>query len=175
MLKAARKSIYIEQQYIRGSQPDIAILLDAIKAAMAKAPDLDVRIILGKVFSKKDLPKEKKNNDLLQKKYKLKVGRNIRYINTDVFVHCHNKMILVDGKDVLVSSQNWSDSAVSKNREAGIWLTHPGVCGYFSAIFENDWASAKKDPMGKGKPTVEPEALARGGYVRVVPADYQEV
>ena len=121
-LKAARKSILIEQQYIRGSQDHIVALLDAIKAARDQAPDLDVRIILGKLFNKKELPKEQENLDLLKSKYQLTLGKNIRYIDTTRFVHCHNKMVLVDGKGVLVSSQNWSNSAVAKNREAGVWL-----------------------------------------------------
>ena len=174
-LKAARKSILIEQQYIRGSQGDITELLEAIQEARKKAPKLAVRIILGKLFNKKALPQEKKNLQLLASKYKLTLGRNIRYIDTDRFVHCHNKMILVDGKGVLISSQNWSDSAVSKNREAGVWLKHTGICSYFTDIFESDWKSAKNKPTGVGPATVEPEALQKGGYVRVSPADYQEV
>src|SRR5262249_43070932 len=145
-LQAAEKAILIEQQYIRGSQDQIAELLDAINAARDAKPDLDVRIILGKVFGKKDLAKEKENLDLLKHKYKLTLGRNIRYIDTTRFVHCHNKMVLIDGKGVLVSSQNWSDSAVAKNREAGLWFKHAGICGYFTDIFESDWKTAKKEP-----------------------------
>jgi phosphatidylserine/phosphatidylglycerophosphate/cardiolipin synthase-like enzyme len=174
-LKAARKSILIEQQYIRASQDHIVELLDAIKEARKEAPDLDVRIILGKIFGKKDIPKEKKNLDLLKKEYKLIVGKNIRYIDTTRFVHCHNKMILIDGKGVLVSSQNWSDSAVVKNREAGVWLSHAGICDYFTQIFESDWKTAKSAPTGVGPDVVEPEALRNGGFVRVAAADYQEV
>jgi len=173
-LRAARKSILIEQQYIRGKQPDISELLTAIKEAREEAGKLDVRIILGKVFSKKDLPKEKENLALLKKEFGLVLGKNIRYVDTSRFVHCHNKMILVDGQSVLVSSQNWSDSAVSKNREAGVWLSHSGICDYFTKIFENDWSTAFKAPDAVAD-EVEPEALRAGGFVRVSPADYQEV
>ena len=173
-LQAARKSILIEQQYIRGQQPDISELLTAIKQAREAAGKLDVRIILGKIFSKKDLPKENENLDLLKREFGLVLGKNIRYIDTSRFVHCHNKMILVDGQSVLVSSQNWSDSAVSKNREAGVWLSHSGICDYFTKIFENDWKTALKAPDA-APVDVEPEALRAGGFVRVAPADYQEV
>jgi phosphatidylserine/phosphatidylglycerophosphate/cardiolipin synthase-like enzyme len=174
-LRAAKKSILIEQQYIRGKQPDISELLTAIKEARDEADDFDIRIILGKIFSKKDLPKEQQNLDLLEEDFGLVLGKNIRYIDTSRFVHCHNKMILVDGQSLLVSSQNWSDSAVSKNREAGVWLTHSGICDYFTKIFESDWSTARKAPDATSTDVVEPESLRAGGYVRVAPADYQEV
>ena len=174
-LKAARKSVLIEQQYIKGAQDNISDLLQAIKDARSAAPKLDIRIILGKIFNKKDLPKERENLALLKQEYGLVLGKNIRYIDTTRFVHCHNKMVLVDGKEVLVSSQNWSNSAVSKNREAGVWLVHSGICSYFTQIFENDWKTAFKTPEPSGKEVVEPESLAAGGFVRVAAADYQEV
>ncbi|MGY3604597.1 MULTISPECIES: phospholipase D-like domain-containing protein [unclassified Bradyrhizobium] len=174
-LRAAKKSILIEQQYIRGKQPDIQKLLTAIADARKQNKKLDIRIILGKVFGKEDLDAEKKNLALLKQEFGLVAGKNIRYIDTTRFVHCHNKMILVDGQDVLVSSQNWSDSAVSKNREAGVWLSHPGICDYFTQIFESDWKTARNAPTAPAEEIVEPESLRAGGYVRVAPADYQEV
>jgi phosphatidylserine/phosphatidylglycerophosphate/cardiolipin synthase-like enzyme len=174
-LRAATKSILIEQQYIRGAQDNISDLLEAIKEARDTASRLDIRIILGKIFSKKDLPKEHENLDLLESQYGLVLGKNIRYIDTRRFVHCHNKMVLVDGQGVLVSSQNWSNSAVSKNREAGVWLSHGGICKYLTGIFENDWKTAFKTPEAPARDVVEPEALRAGGFVRVSPADYQEV
>src|SRR5262245_44822374 len=174
-LRAARKSILIEQQYIRGAQDGISGLLAAIKEAREAAGKLDIRIILGKIFSKKDLPKEQENLDLLKQEYGLVLGKNIRYIDTSRFVHCHNKMVLVDGIGVLTSSQNWSNSAVTKNREAGVWLSHKGICGYFTDIVENDGKTALKTPAAPAEDVVQPEALRAGGYVRVVPADYEEV
>ena len=177
LLALAKKSILIEQQYIKASQLHIVQLLNAVKTALGTNPALDVRIVLGKIFNSKDLPKEEANLKILKEKYGLALGKNIRYINTDQLVHCHNKMILIDGKGVLVSSQNWSDSAVTKNREAGLWLQHPGIGKYFTSIFETDWKAAFKTPaIGKAQPeSVTPEALGAGGFIPVVRADYEEV
>lgn len=164
-----------EQQYIRGSQTEIAILLAAIVAARRKNPGLDVRIVLGKIFGTADRVKEVANLKLLAATYGLLIDKNIRYVDTTRFVHCHNKMIIVDGVEILVSSQNWSDSAVVKNREAGLLLTHKGIADYFTSIFEYDWATAFRTLSALVKPQIEPELLRRGGFIKVVAADYREV
>ena len=177
LLSKARSSVLIEQQYIKAGQRHIRTLLDSIKTAREKAPNLDVRIVLGKVFDKSALKAERKNLETLTTDFGLKLGANIRYVNTDQFVHCHNKMVLIDGEGVLVSSQNWSDSAVSKNREAGVWLRHKSIARYFTAIFDHDWSVAfKKLPDEEGeREMLAPEALRKGGFVQVERADYEEV
>jgi phosphatidylserine/phosphatidylglycerophosphate/cardiolipin synthase-like enzyme len=180
LLRKAKKSIIIEQQYIRADEkkhPNVAVLLDAIAEARQNNPRLDVRIVLGKVFSAGDLDKEHTNLDTLRDKYNLKLGANIRYINTDQLVHCHNKMVVIDGAGVLVSSQNWSDTAVTKNREAGLWLPQAQVAKYFGEIFETDWKAAFKSPDTGVSRTrrATPQLLREGGFVKVVLADYEEV
>jgi hypothetical protein len=77
----------------------------------------------------------------------------------------------------LISSQNWSDSAVSKNRKAGLWLRHSEIAGYFADIFEYDWAAAFHTPGEKaGTPeALTPQSLQGGGFIRVERADYEEV
>lgn len=174
LLRKAKKSVLIEQQYIKSSQDKVTALLDAIKAARTDNAKLDVRIVLGKVFKKKDIPAEEKNLENLKAKYGLQLGRNIRYIDTTRLVHCHNKMVIIDGKGVLVSSQNWSTAAVAENREAGVWLEHSGIAGYFTNIFEIDWKTATKTLPPAGPEVLAPEALGPG-FIRVEPGDYQEV
>jgi phosphatidylserine/phosphatidylglycerophosphate/cardiolipin synthase-like enzyme len=174
-IRRARRSVLIEQQYIRSGEDKVIDLLDALKEAMGGNSDFDSRIILGKIFSRKDLEKERKNLENLQQTYGLKLGRNIRYIDTSRFVHCHNKMVLIDGKDVLVSSQNWSRSAVSQNREAGVLLDHAGICNYFTQIFESDWSTALKQLPGVEPETLAPETVRSGKFIRVEPGDYREV
>jgi len=174
-LESARKSILIENQYIRSSQSEIAKLLAAIKKAKTKNPKLDVRIILGKLFSQKDVPKEEANIANIKATFGLTLSKNIRYIDTTRFVHCHNKLIIVDGQSVLVSSQNWSNSAVSANREAGVIMEYPDIAKYYAQIFESDWSTALKTIPQPGMGKVAPEAVGKGNFVRVVAADYQEV
>jgi phosphatidylserine/phosphatidylglycerophosphate/cardiolipin synthase-like enzyme len=175
-LGEARTSVLIQQQYIRAAQSDIDVLLTKIKEARDRHPDLDIRILLGKLFNKGDLPKERANLKVLKTKFGLKLGTNIRYINTDTFVHCHNKLILVDSDGVLVSSQNWSNAAVSENREAGLWFEHRGIANYFRAIFEHDWKIGFKDPADTASPeSVGPETVRRGGFIRVEAGDFKDV
>ena len=175
VLRSAKKSILIEQQYIRADEEQIGALLRAVRAAMDLQPALDVRIVLGKIFGAEQIVDEQRNLDLLKSTYGLALGKNVRYIDTKRFVHCHNKMIVIDGETVLVSSQNWSNFAVTKNREAGLLLTHKGIGKYFSTVFENDWETALTKLPQPSSPSVGPEELEQGGYIQVVPADYRAV
>jgi phosphatidylserine/phosphatidylglycerophosphate/cardiolipin synthase-like enzyme len=174
-LASATRSILIEQQYIRSEQADVVKVLAAIKAAQQDNPNLDVRIILGKLFSAADFQAEQKNVANLQKNFGLKLGDNIRYIDLKRFVHCHNKLIVVDNEAVLVSSQNWSKTGVGANREAGVLMRYPDLAHYYSQIFESDWSSASKTIPKPGAGTITPEALAKGSFVEVRAADYQDV
>ena len=172
LLAGATESVLIEQQYIRATQSEIARLLSAVKQARDARPALDVRIVLGKVFGGSDLEQERRNLRELKARYGLELGANIRYINTDRLVHCHNKMVLVDGDGVLVSSQNWSNAAVTENREAGLWLRHRDISTYLRSIFESDWQSAVRDPGGRGPEAVAPGTVRRGRFVKVMAGDY---
>ncbi|MGA2121007.1 MAG: phospholipase D-like domain-containing protein [Methanoregula sp.] len=58
----------------------------------------------------------------------------------------HTKGVIVDGKRVLVSSINWNSNSPNFNREAGVIIDHPGVAGYFMAVFEDDWNPAVTSP-----------------------------
>ncbi|MFL6354425.1 MAG: phospholipase D-like domain-containing protein [Bryobacteraceae bacterium] len=176
VLKTAKASILIEQQYIHSADEPVSELLKAIAEARGKNKDFDVRIILGKIFSAKDLANEKINLANMKKEYGLELDTNIRYIDTTRLVHCHNKLVIVDVETVLVSSQNWSRAAVLENREAGVLFKHTGVAKYFSDIFELDWSTAQtKLPAKIGTNITSPENLRRGGFIEVAAADYQQV
>ena len=51
----------------------------------------------------------------------------------------HNKGVIVDGEKVLVSSINWGQSSVFKNREAGLIISNPLIASYFEEVFDFDW------------------------------------
>ncbi|MDD1647329.1 MAG: phospholipase D-like domain-containing protein [Methanomicrobiales archaeon] len=54
----------------------------------------------------------------------------------------HNKGVIVDSRRVLVSSINWNENSPAFNREAGVILEHPGVAGFFTEAFVQDWNRA---------------------------------
>jgi len=174
LVASAKKSILIQQQYIKATQSHIVTLLTAIKTARTNNPQLDVRIVLGKIFNKSDVPKEQANLKELATRFGLKLGKHIRYVDETRFVHLHNKLILIDGDGVLVSSQNWSNAAVSENREAGLWLENRRINGYFKKIFESDWSTASKKLKGAPE-ALAPQAVTPGKFVRVMAGDFREV
>lgn len=174
-LESATQSIWIEQQYIKADQAAIKTLLGAIQKARSRNPNLEVRIVLGKVFDPAKIPDERHNLELLRSGYGLELATHIRYINTANFVHCHNKTIIVDGRSVLVGSQNWSGTAVSSNREASLLLDYPELARYYAQIIQADWETALLDI-----PTVETSVLSARSidprqHIQVDLGDYLEV
>lgn len=177
VLAGAKKSILIEQQYIRGAQPEVQKLLGSIRSAREATPSLDVRIILAKPLGNQaDVAKGLKEIADL-KQFGLVVGKNIRLLNPNEYVHCHNKLILIDGETVLVSSQNWSDSALVKNREAGLLLKLPALTKYYGDMFEKDWASGLKRLEDAQPALIESSTMLNSGrrMVRLELGDFVEV
>jgi phosphatidylserine/phosphatidylglycerophosphate/cardiolipin synthase-like enzyme/subtilisin family serine protease len=176
ILEQAATSIYIEQQYIRANQPQVSILLAAIGRAMTNNPALEIRIILAPPFgSGSDKTLERNIRDL-DEKLGLSLGDQIRLLNNNIFQHCHNKLIIVDGQTVLVGSQNWSDTAINENREASLLLTYQPVAEYFTSIFNYDWENGftsldDTNPMS----IMSTEALSTGRATPLSVGDYAEV
>jgi len=54
----------------------------------------------------------------------------------------HTKAVIIDGKKVLVGSTNWSNSALTKNREYSVLIEDEGVAREFQENFEIDWEKA---------------------------------
>ena len=55
-------------------------------------------------------------------------------------------------------------------------LWNDQLAKYYAGIFESDWKTGlRKIPIPGKKTTITPEAVARGNFVEVRAADYQEV
>jgi phosphatidylserine/phosphatidylglycerophosphate/cardiolipin synthase-like enzyme len=167
LLESARTTIRIEQQYIKTEQPEVRLLLDAIDTARRQHTGLEIRIVLAKGFSNADLQSEIAGLEARG----LMLGDDVRILNPHHFTHCHNKLIVVDDEWVLVSSQNWSDTAVTKNREAGLLVDSPEIARYFAGVFDADW----QDAMQVVTPPTHASAEATPGYVSLSRGDLIEV
>ncbi|MGH3599838.1 MAG: phospholipase D-like domain-containing protein [Pseudonocardiaceae bacterium] len=56
--------------------------------------------------------------------------------------YIHAKLLLVDGRHALVSSQNLSTGSLSYNRELGITITTPALLAQLAGDFASDYAGA---------------------------------
>jgi phosphatidylserine/phosphatidylglycerophosphate/cardiolipin synthase-like enzyme len=167
--------VYVEQQYIRGAQPQIIALLDAVASARAANPNLDIRVVLAAPFPGARFNKEADAIRALATSHGLGLGSHVRILNPRYLVHCHNKLVVVDDERVLVSSQNWSDSAVTLNREAGLLIDHPPIARYFRAVFNLDWRTGVRRLVARPEAVFAPEALGTPGTVPLEWGDYAEV
>lgn len=66
-------------------------------------------------------------------------GVEVRWASLQ-FQLTHSKLMVVDGRRVLVGSINFSHAAQNKNREAAAVIGGPRVADYLS-VFEQDWAA----------------------------------
>jgi hypothetical protein len=128
LLKSAKKTIYMQTQYVHPSDAagdaDFMLLIEALSSAYANG--LDVRIICSQYENTAQWLEKIKPYDLDKI---LRVQERV-----------HNKGIIVDSSVVLVSSQNWSADGVLRNRDAGLILSNPEIAQYFEAIFLDDWS-----------------------------------
>jgi phosphatidylserine/phosphatidylglycerophosphate/cardiolipin synthase-like enzyme len=79
----------------------------------------------------------------------------------------HNKGLVVDGREVLVSSMNWGLGSATENREIGVVLEDPELAARFEAAFDADWEG--RPTSGEEWRLEDPLALL-GLYVLVAAA-----
>ncbi|MHA1709297.1 MAG: phospholipase D-like domain-containing protein [Candidatus Baldrarchaeia archaeon] len=134
LIRSANESICIEVVYIylhwgEEINPFVRALVDASKRGVR------IRIIL-------DIGKMDDSTEAIE--YLLDNGNasniEVRWSNSTYFETMHNKGIIVDGKVVLISSINWSESSVWKNREAGVIVYCEEIAQYYLGVFNWDWA-----------------------------------
>jgi len=79
-------------------------------------------------------------------------GISVKILSTDwaPFATVHNKGMIIDNKTVLISSINWNEQSVRKNREAGVLVENQEVASYYAAVFQADWALQPPTSLSDG-------------------------
>lgn len=67
-------------------------------------------------------------------------GVHVRYISV---VYMHAKMMVADGKQGFVGSENFSATSLDDNRELGILIADPSAISTLTQTFQQDWTSAQ--------------------------------
>lgn len=158
LIESAEESIAIEQAYITNEtttelNPYLAATINASRRGVAvrvlldsawfniegNADNDEMVDLINRIAAAEGLPLEARLADL--------EANNLEKI--------HNKGVVVDGRAVLVSSINWNANSPAFNREAGVIVEHPGIAGYYVAVFDDDWEASD----GSGASGAEPDRL----------------
>ena len=58
----------------------------------------------------------------------------------------HSKLVIVDGKIVLLGSTNWTGNSMGNNNETNVRLDDPALAGYFARYVAALWADSAAEP-----------------------------
>jgi phosphatidylserine/phosphatidylglycerophosphate/cardiolipin synthase-like enzyme len=136
LIDSSKDSIYIEQLYIykywdNRINPFVERLIKKAKQGV------DVKVILNYNPTYKDT--NEKINETKNYFEKNKIDVKLIYTNWTYFTNVHNKGMIIDNKTVLISSINWNENSVMRNREVGIIVNDCEVADYYKKIFFYDW------------------------------------
>jgi len=136
LINSAKKTLRVQMQYFEPSElPDDKPFMQLLNAVCdARARGVDVQLIAGAYEG----PHLEAMHDLGLTPV-LRIQQNV-----------HNKGIVVDSQQVLVSSQNWSAAGTLRNRDAGVIIRHAGIAQYFEQIFAEDWEKRAKPALAQG-------------------------
>ncbi|HEU5132296.1 MAG TPA: phospholipase D-like domain-containing protein, partial [Pyrinomonadaceae bacterium] len=167
LVRSAQSQLLFQNQYISMKGADSGFLKQLVDALVEKSQELDdFRIIV------------RKENDSLQfdlsqlKRRGIDVENQVRTLS-----NTHTKGVIVDGKQVLIGSHNWSSLGVTLNRDASLIFDDEEVAEYYREAFEIDWARASEPRLDEAvtegvRPAEGPEP--RPGFVRMTLSQYLE-
>ena len=70
-------------------------------------------------------------------------GVQVRVFHGETPIYIHAKVIVADGKDAFIGSENFSRSSLDANRELGLTVTDPAIISAARSTFTADFAGAR--------------------------------
>lgn len=140
ILDGAEKNIYVQQLYIYknfgdAKNPMLEKLIEKARSGV------EVKILLDSTYYNKEKNSEVIDyvNDIAKKE---NLDMEARFIKNTYFFMSHVKGVIADD-NVIISSINWNENSLRKNREAGIIISDRE--GFYKTIFLADWNSDYKE------------------------------
>lgn len=112
LLEDVQESVWIQAQYV-GDEEVVERL------SQLQDSGIDVRVLVWEFQDEEDL--QWLNYRIQMKPYN------------------HSKALLIDGKQVLIWSMNYSTNSIERNREISVLLNNPKTLGLFKWQFNDDW------------------------------------
>lgn len=137
MLQRATRSIHIQNQsltYTAENNREFDAFFQVVRQKQRTIQD--VRLIFRDA---RDFPGDglEKQQEIIER---LKdFGLDVSAGALRVQLKCHTKGIVVDGEEVLLGSQNFTNEGSLFNRDASLLIRSAKVAAFYDAIFEHDW------------------------------------
>lgn len=131
LMRSAQKSIDLEM-YVFTDSALANELVDAKKRGVTVRVILEARV--GSKASTQTIPAALSAG-----------GAEVKWASL-AYALTHSKMMIIDGKKVLVGSINFSKNAQHRNREAAAVIESEDKTAAYAAIFEQDWQDAMAVP-----------------------------
>lgn len=167
MVRGAREELLIQNQTFNAPQPADGPLRELLDAVIARQrAGVRVRIIFRLL-----LPSRARQVLEELKDY------GVDLADVKVQANCHTKGIMVDRRQVLIGSQNWSRTGVSVNRDASLLFDDAPLARYFARIFDHDWDHLAHQKIGSEWLPVQPAPAGRAappGMVRLGWKEYAD-
>ena len=132
----AKKSVHVIIFSMKAydSNNSVQQLEDALIAA--KKRGVDVKVLLDQSKWSGAITSTTKNNEKA-KEYLEEGGVKVKMDSLKQTTHV--KLVIVDGKVVIIGSTNWTFSAFERNNEANVLIRDIGTAEYFSNYFKFLW------------------------------------
>ena len=140
MLDNAQSEALLSLQYLEmdwtwgwGENPLLAAMHDAAERGVR------LRVALNGAYLDDDMQSVV---DLLNEDWNATQGHDVAAVIMspgDNVTKLHNKGAIIDGTSVLISSINWGDSSMLRNREVGLLVHHAPLASVFHASWSEDW------------------------------------
>jgi len=138
MIGRATKRIYIQNQSFNltdDNNAEFDHFFDVVKRKQSAIPDVRVIFRDAAEFGRQeDLDRQQELIERLRH-----FGMNVSPDAMRLQPKCHTKGIIVDGKEVLLGSQNLTNGGSLFNRDASLLIRSPAVAQFFEKIFLFDW------------------------------------
>lgn len=142
LIQGAEHSLYIQFSYINAPFNELFDqIITAISDKMNVVPKIDVKVLVSRNQKPDSAEVLLTRRDWKASMFRQQTSR------------MHNKGILIDGKIVVVGSNNWSSDGTQYNRDTSLVLFSEDVYRYFEEVFLFDWEHLSK-PFGSGSPVV---------------------
>ncbi len=170
MIMSAQEELLVEQFYIRPnwgndkSTPN-PFLEEVVQAARR---GVNVFVLLDSSWYNTASDDPYDNDDVVNYLNGLGESEDLsiqaKLINSDShgYLKLHNKGLIADGKEVLISSINWNKNSIASNREVGVIIYHDLVASYYRELFFFDWMDDVTSPIADagGSRTVHSEEVS---------------